>query len=34
MPASLHFAFIMVTELWSADRDFSLFPQLKVRNPL
>jgi toxin-antitoxin system PIN domain toxin len=23
-----------VTELWSADRDFSLFPQLKVRNPL
>jgi uncharacterized protein len=23
-----------VTELWSADRDFSLFPQLNVRNPL
>jgi len=23
-----------VTELWSADRDFSAFPQLKVRNPL
>jgi toxin-antitoxin system PIN domain toxin len=23
-----------VRELWSADRDFSLFPQLKVRNPL
>jgi uncharacterized protein len=23
-----------VTELWSADRDFSLFPQLTVRNPL
>lgn len=23
-----------VTELWSADRDFSFFPQLKVRNPL
>jgi uncharacterized protein len=23
-----------VKELWSADRDFSLFPQLKVRNPL
>ncbi len=23
-----------VTELWSADRDFSLFPQLKVRIPL
>jgi uncharacterized protein len=23
-----------VTELWSADRDFSLFPQLRVRNPL
>ena len=23
-----------VSELWSADRDFSLFPQLKVRNPL
>ena len=23
-----------VGELWSADRDFSAFPQLKVRNPL
>lgn len=23
-----------VSELWSADRDFSLFPRLKVRNPL
>jgi toxin-antitoxin system PIN domain toxin len=23
-----------VTELWSADRDFSAFPHLKVRNPL
>ena len=23
-----------VTELWSADRDFAAFPQLKVRNPL
>jgi toxin-antitoxin system PIN domain toxin len=23
-----------VAELWSADRDFSAFPQLKVRNPL
>lgn len=23
-----------VTELWSADRDFSRFPGLKVRNPL
>jgi toxin-antitoxin system PIN domain toxin len=23
-----------VVELWSADRDFSRFPQLKVRNPL
>ena len=23
-----------VGELWSADRDFSCFPQLKVRNPL
>jgi toxin-antitoxin system PIN domain toxin len=23
-----------VSELWSADRDFSLFPQLKVLNPL
>lgn len=23
-----------VTELWSADRDFSRFPQLPVRNPL
>ena len=23
-----------VSELWSADRDFSTFPQLKVRNPL
>jgi len=23
-----------VSELWSADRDFSVFPQLKVRNPL
>jgi len=23
-----------VNELWSADRDFSLFPQLKVLNPL
>lgn len=23
-----------VKELWSADRDFSAFPQLKVRNPL
>jgi uncharacterized protein len=23
-----------VNELWSADRDFSAFPQLKVRNPL
>jgi uncharacterized protein len=23
-----------VTELWSADRDFSAFPQIKVRNPL
>ncbi len=22
------------SELWSADRDFSAFPQLKVRNPL
>ena len=23
-----------VSELWTADRDFSLFPQLKIRNPL
>ena len=23
-----------VRELWSADRDFSRFPDLKVRNPL
>ncbi len=23
-----------VTELWSADRDFSRFPQLRTRNPL
>jgi uncharacterized protein len=23
-----------VSELWSADRDFSRFPQLRVRNPL
>ena len=23
-----------VKELWSADRDFSAYPQLKVRNPL
>jgi toxin-antitoxin system PIN domain toxin len=23
-----------VSELWSADRDFSVFPQLNVRNPL
>lgn len=23
-----------VNELWSADRDFSLFPELKTRNPL
>jgi toxin-antitoxin system PIN domain toxin len=23
-----------VKELWSADRDFSAFPQIKVRNPL
>jgi predicted nucleic acid-binding protein len=23
-----------VRELWSADRDFSRFPQLRVRNPL
>jgi toxin-antitoxin system PIN domain toxin len=23
-----------VSELWTADRDFSLFPQLKTRNPL
>ena len=23
-----------VSELWSADRDFSRFPELKVRNPL
>jgi toxin-antitoxin system PIN domain toxin len=23
-----------VSELWSADRDYSAFPQLKVRNPL
>jgi hypothetical protein len=23
-----------VKELWSADRDFSRFPDLKVRNPL
>jgi toxin-antitoxin system PIN domain toxin len=23
-----------VSELWSADRDFSAFPQIKVRNPL
>ncbi len=23
-----------VSELWSADRDFSAFPKLKVRNPL
>jgi uncharacterized protein len=23
-----------VRELWTADRDFSLFPQLKTRNPL
>jgi hypothetical protein len=25
---------ITVSELWSADPDFSAFPQLKVRNPL
>ncbi len=23
-----------VTELWTADRDFSRFPKLKTRNPL
>lgn len=23
-----------IRELWSADRDFSMFPQLKLRNPL
>jgi hypothetical protein len=23
-----------VRELWTADRDFSIFPQLKTRNPL
>ena len=23
-----------VSELWTADRDFSLFPQLRTRNPL
>ena len=23
-----------VSELWTADRDFSMFPQLKIRNPL
>jgi predicted nucleic acid-binding protein len=23
-----------VLELWSADRDFSAFPQIKIRNPL
>lgn len=23
-----------ISELWSADRDFSAFPQLRVRNPL
>lgn len=23
-----------VRELWSADRDFSRFPELRVRNPL
>jgi hypothetical protein len=23
-----------VSELWTADRDFSRFPQLRVRNPL
>jgi toxin-antitoxin system PIN domain toxin len=23
-----------VTELWTADRDFSIFPKLKTRNPL
>lgn len=23
-----------VSELWSTDRDFSLFPQIKVRNPI
>jgi toxin-antitoxin system PIN domain toxin len=23
-----------IRELWTADRDFSMFPQLKVRNPL
>jgi uncharacterized protein len=23
-----------VNELWSADRDFSAFPQVKVRNPM
>jgi toxin-antitoxin system PIN domain toxin len=23
-----------IRELWTADRDFSLFPQVKVRNPL
>lgn len=23
-----------VSELWTADRDFSVFPQLKLRNPL
>jgi toxin-antitoxin system PIN domain toxin len=23
-----------VSELWTADRDFSMFPQLKTRNPL
>ncbi len=23
-----------VRELWTADRDFSLFPQVKIRNPL
>jgi toxin-antitoxin system PIN domain toxin len=23
-----------VSELWSADRDFSIFPQVKTRNPL
>jgi len=27
-------AFHGIDELWSADRDFSRFPDLKVRNPL
>jgi predicted nucleic acid-binding protein len=27
-------AYHRVVELWSADRDFSRFPGLRVRNPL